>query len=208
LPSPPPRLWAHRIEQEADLAARKPPVRVKFRYVPLQAVSTELKLAVLVGEDTGFFVHGPLDVDALWEAIGQWRQGKRLRGASTITQQLAKNLFLTNQRSWLRKLDELRFAWRLERELPKRRIFELYLNVIELGTGIYGVDAAARHYYGMPAADLDMARAASLAATIPNPTMSNPTTLTDAYFDRRAAIVERMNRLGHLRAVLARLARK
>jgi len=204
----PPRVWAYRLDREAELKATQPNVVSRFRYVPLQSVSTELKLAVLVGEDTGFFVHGPIDVDAVWEALLQWQHGRKLRGASTITQQLAKNLFLTNERSWLRKADELRLAYWLERRLSKRRIFELYLNVIELGTGIWGIDAAARHYYSVPAASLSAEQSASIAAAIPNPTVSNPDTNTGGWRARRAAIVERMERLGYLRHVLTRLARK
>lgn len=204
----PPRVWAHRLDRDAEYADAQPPVQTRFRYVSLQGVSTDLKLAVLVGEDTGFFVHGPIDIDAVWEAIMQWRDGRKLRGASTITQQLAKNLFLSNQRSWLRKVDELRLAWWLEKRLSKRRIFELYLNIIELGPGLYGVDAASRAYFGTPAASLSAEQAASLAAAIPNPIQSNPSTTTGGWRARRAAIVERMERLGHLRTVLARLARK
>ncbi|RYF39235.1 MAG: hypothetical protein EOO38_23595, partial [Cytophagaceae bacterium] len=130
----------------------------------------------------------------------QWVQGKRqLRGASTISQQLAKNLFLSNERSWWRKVDELRLAWWLERELSKRRLFELYINIIELGPETYGVEAAARMYFGRPAADLNVDEAAGLAAGIPGPLTANPKTRTRAWQLRKQAITQHMQHLDILR---------
>ena len=205
----PPAPWAHRRAQEEHaLEDGEAPAPTRWRYVPSHAMSMELKLAVLVAEDTGFFSHGAVDLSAVREAIDQWRAGRRLRGASTISQQLAKNLFLSADRSWVRKLNELRMAWWLERNLSKARIFELYLNVIELGPGVYGVDAAARFYYGVTAAEVDTEQAASLAAAIPAPTVSNPQSNTKAFKRRRAAVVDRMHRLRFLRTVLQQFARR
>ena len=204
----PPSPWAHRREQEEDLADADPPIVTRWRYVPSHAMSMELKLAVLVAEDTGFFSHGAVDLGAVREAIEQWRSGRRLRGASTISQQLAKNLFLSADRSWLRKVNELRMAWWLERHLSKARIFELYLNIIELGPGVYGVDAASRYYYGVTASEVDGEQAASIAAAIPAPTVSNPQSNTKAYKRRRSAVSDRMHRLRFLRTVLEQFARR
>lgn len=201
----PPRVWAYRQDQESLQKGAKAPIRTQFHYVPLQAISQDLKLAVLVGEDVSFFSHGPLDVDELRDAVESWLlHGKRLRGASTISQQLAKNLFLSTERTFLRKLDELRLAWWLERTLSKRRIFELYLNIIELGPGIYGVDAAARVYFQSTAGAIGQLQAASIAATIPGPTHANPSTATRAWKHRRGLIVDRMHQMDYMRIVLGR----
>lgn len=196
----PPATWAHRADRLREAQRAAPGQASHWRYVPLVQVASDLKLAILVGEDTSFFGHGPLDPEAMWEAVAQWLRGRRqLRGASTISQQLAKNLFLSNERSWWRKVDELRLAFWLEREFSKRRIFELYVNVIELGPGIYGVDAAAQYYFGRSAAALDAEQAASLAASIPGPLISNAKTQTRAWDRRRQAIVARMQHLDILR---------
>lgn len=196
----PPKDWAHRLDQIREAQEAHRPYHISWQYVPLSQVASDLKLAILVGEDTGFFGHGPLDPEAMWEAVEQWLDGQhRLRGASTISQQLAKNLFLSNARSWVRKVDELRLAFWLERELSKRRIFELYINVIEFGPGIYGVEAASQFYFGHSARALTPGEAASLAASIPGPLQSNPKTQTKAWTRRRQAIVSRMQRLDILR---------
>lgn len=192
--------WAHRLDQVREAQAAQKPFRVRYQYVSMANVASDLKLAIVVGEDTGFFGHGPIDPEAMWEAIEQWMSGKRrLRGASTITQQLAKNLFLSNARSWVRKVDEFRLAYWLEQELSKRRIFEVYMNIIELGPGVYGVEAASQYYFGHSAQTLTAAEAASLAAAIPGPLRDNPKSQTRAWRRRREAIVERMARLDILR---------
>lgn len=202
-----PKMWSFRHLQEQLVAAKSPDgtVRSRYSYVPLSAVAIDMQVAALVGEDFAFFDHGPVDVEALWEAVDDWRDGKRLRGASTITQQLAKNLFLSPDRTWWRKIDELRLAYWLERHYSKRRILELYLNVIELGPGIYGVEAAAQYYFGTSAAHLSADQAAALAATIPSPKKQNPRTGVRRYHYRRQVIAARMRVAEHLRSYVRRL---
>jgi monofunctional biosynthetic peptidoglycan transglycosylase len=166
-------------------------------WVPLDKISQNLERAVLAGEDTNFTTHHGFDYEAMqkaWEQAQQEAQkeaGKEAdndpgwipattafkRGASTITQQLAKNLYLSSQRSFVRKGQEAVLTIFLERELSKRRILELYLNVIEWGEGIYGAEAAAQHYFHKSAAALTAPEAAFLSAMIPNPrTVFNPQT--------------------------------
>jgi monofunctional biosynthetic peptidoglycan transglycosylase len=180
---------------------------VEHRYVPLGAISTELQLAVLVGEDIDYFGHGPLDLDAIVEAIETRKPGARLRGASTITQQLAKNLFLSPERTLWRKLREARLAWWMERRLGKRRILELYLNVVEFGPGLFGAEAASRHYFGVGASALDAEQAAGLAAAIPSPGRDNPATDSRRWRFRRSLILRRMGNAEWLKSLLARLNR-
>jgi monofunctional biosynthetic peptidoglycan transglycosylase len=127
-----------------------------------------------VGEDIGFFQHNGFAVDEIRTAMEQALRGERLRGASTITQQLAKNLWLSPSRNPLRKLKEALLTWQLEHVLTKRRILELYLNVVEFGPGIYGAEAAARHYFAEPASMLTERQAAQLAAALPRPSDWHP----------------------------------
>jgi len=145
-------------------------------WTPLELFPDELKWAVIVAEDANFYEHGGVDMTALKEALKYDLKHKRMRyGASTITQQLAKNLFLSRDKSVLRKLRELVLATRMERELTKGRILELYLNVVELGPLVYGFGHAAEHHFGMPVEYLTPAEAAFLAATLPGPRVAfNP----------------------------------
>jgi len=154
--------------REAADQGRKP--RRVQRWVRYEAVSANLRKAVLVAEDDAFWTHDGVDVEQLKESFeANLEKGKAARGGSTITQQLAKNLYLSPSRNPLRKLRELIIARRLEHELSKTRIFELYLNDIEWGDGIYGADAAARHYFGTSASSLDPDQAALMAGAIVNP---------------------------------------
>ncbi|HYB24744.1 MAG TPA: biosynthetic peptidoglycan transglycosylase, partial [Solirubrobacteraceae bacterium] len=177
--------------------------RIEFRYVPLAEISAELPLAVLVNEDINFFGHGPVDVQEIWGVVSERRLGARLRGASTISQQLARTLFLSPERTLWRKLKELRLAWWLERRLGKRRVLELYLNVVEFGPGVFGAEAASMRYLGVGCRDLDTGQAASLAAAIPAPGRDNPATGTERWEFRRTTIVNRMANAGWLRDLLA-----
>lgn len=145
-----------------------------YRPVSLDHIPSDLLLAVIAGEDTRFYEHSGLDWEAIQEALRESQKTDELRGASTITQQLVKNLFMTTHRSYLRKGLEVPLALVADRLLSKRRILELYVNVIEWGPGIYGVEAAARHHYGIPAARLNRTQSASLAACIPNPLVRTP----------------------------------
>ena len=160
-------------EEEARAKGRK--ARVAQAWVPLSRISRHLIHAVLSSEDQGFFGHEGVDWKAIEESIETNVEKKRFaRGGSTITQQLAKNLYFGTRRSLVRKARELVVTRWLEADLAKARILALYLNLIEWGDGIYGCEAAARHWYGKPASDLSVAEAAGLAAMIPNPRRINP----------------------------------
>jgi monofunctional biosynthetic peptidoglycan transglycosylase len=154
--------------------ARARGVEVEWRWVSSAAISIDLKKAVLVSEDLSFFNHRGFDPHEIRIAAREALEGKRVRGASTITQQLAKNLWLTPSRSPTRKMREIVLTRQLEKHLSKRRILEIYLNVVEFGPGIYGAEAAARHYYGVGAADLGPEQAAYLAASLPRPSKWHP----------------------------------
>lgn len=149
------------------------PRRVQ-QWVPYSRISPHLKRAVLVAEDAGFWGHEGIDLVEIRKALeSDWERGGLMRGASTITQQLAKNLYLSPTRNPFRKLSELLITRRLEHELSKTRIFELYLNDIEWGDGIWGAEAAARTYFGIPASAVGPDQAALMAGAIVNPRVLN-----------------------------------
>ena len=185
------------MELRADEAAREGrTVRHVHRWVPYSRISQNLKRAVLVAEDSAFWEHEGIDVEQIRESIQvNWEQGQPIRGASTITQQLAKNLYLSPSRNPLRKLRELIIARRLEAALPKARIFEIYLNVIEWGDGIWGADAAARTYFGVSAAGLSREQAALLAGAIINPRVLNPARPNARLARRRQIVLSRMGQV-------------
>lgn len=168
---------------------------VAWRWVPYERISPQLKQAVLVAEDINFHSHKGFEWEEMRRAIEDTREeGKPLRGASTLTQQLAKNLWLSPSRNPWRKVKEALLTMQLERHLDKRRILELYLNVAELGPGIYGAEAAARHYFGKPAADLTPREAAALAASLPHPSTWHPGSDSSTYRRRVDRIARRMAR--------------
>ena len=149
-------------------------LRYEHRPVPYDRISPHLKRAVLVAEDAGFWGHQGIDLEEIKKSLEtDWERGVFMRGASTITQQLAKNLYLSPTRNPLRKLTELFITRRLEHELSKTRIFELYLNNIEWGDGIWGAEAAAQHYFGIPASAVTPDQAALMAGAIINPRVLN-----------------------------------
>ena len=163
------------------------------RWVGYTHVSAELKRAVLVAEDDAFFQHEGVDFEQLQESLEtDWARGRFSRGASTITQQLAKNLYLSPSKNPLRKLRELIIARRLEAELKKARILEIYLNVIEWGDGVYGAEAAAQTYFHQPASTLSATQAALLAGAIVNPRLLNPAKPTARLLRRQQLILRRM----------------
>ena len=148
----------------------KPGARLRYTWVPYSRISEHLKRAVVAAEDAKFLDHEGFDWEAIQKAIEKnERRGRVVAGASTITQQLAKNLFLSGSRSWLRKGQEAVITWMMERTMSKRRILELYLNVAEWGDGIFGAEAAARYHFGIPAAALGPEQSAWLAAILPSP---------------------------------------
>jgi len=153
-----------------DRYMEKTGARVQHVWVPYRRISAHLKRAVVAAEDARFLDHEGFDWDAIQKAMQKnEKRGKVVAGASTISQQLAKNLFLSGSRSWLRKGEEAIITWMMERTLSKRRILELYLNFAEWGEGVFGAEAAARHHFGRPAAVLGPAEAAWLAAILPSP---------------------------------------
>src|SRR4051794_6027723 len=179
--------------RDAESRAKgKPPRRVQ-RWVAYGRISPDLKRAVLVAEDDAFWQHEGVDFEQMQASLEtDWARGRFSRGGSTITQQLAKNLYLSPSKNPVRKLRELVIARRLEAELSKARIFELYLNVIEWGDGIYGAEAAARAYFHTSAASLDAGESALLAAAIVNPRLLNPARPGARLLRRQQLILRRM----------------
>jgi monofunctional biosynthetic peptidoglycan transglycosylase len=181
-----------------DLRAREAraqgrPVRRVQQWVPYTRISQHLKRAVIVAEDSAFFEHEGIDLEEIRESIRvSVERGSPIRGASTITQQLAKNLYLSPSRDPLRKLRELIITRRLEVALQKARIFEIYLNVIEWGDQVWGAEAAARTYFGVPAAALSREQAALLAGAIINPRLYSPAHPPRRLLGRQRIILARM----------------
>src|SRR5436305_2838524 len=174
------------------LARGKPPRRIQ-RWVSYRQISPNLTRAVLVAEDAAFWQHEGVDVEQLQESFSKdWAQGRFARGGSTITQQLAKNLYLSPAKDPLRKLRELIIARRLEAELKKARILELYLNVIEWGDGIWGAEAASRVYFRSSASELGPIESALLAGAIINPRLLNPARPSTRLLRRQQLILRRM----------------
>ena len=174
------------------LAKGRTPRQIQ-QWINYRRISSHLKRAVLVAEDAAFWQHDGIDYDELQKSIElDWARGQLVRGASTITQQLAKNLFLSPSRNPARKLRELIITRRLEAELAKARILELYLNVIEWGDGIYGVEAASEHYFGQSASALAPSSSALLAGAIINPRVLNPAHPTARLLRRQQMILKRM----------------
>jgi monofunctional biosynthetic peptidoglycan transglycosylase len=166
--------------------------RVKQEWVPLAAISPYVVKAVIIAEDDKFWSHEGFDFEAIQKALEKDLKKRGLKaGGSTISQQLAKNLFLTPARNPVRKLKEAILTWRLERNLTKRRIIEIYLNVVEWGDGIFGIEAAARHYFGKSAASLSAYEAVSLAAVLPSPLRYNPVA-KGPYVESRAEALYRI----------------
>ena len=218
---PPPAWYRHHFPREtAFMAMRRrlaegPEKPRRYQPVPLNQIARAMQDAALVGEDHRFYVHGGLDFQEIRKALGYrrddftwsdpkdrsefrralggaWNRRDRVRGASTITQQLAKNLYLSPSRNPLRKVKEIVTAWRLEAALGKPRILELYLNVVELGPEIWGVEAASRAYFRRPAKSLTSDQAASLAATLPSPLRANPGSRAGQIRWRQQLILRRM----------------
>ena len=176
---------------EAHSAGRR--FSIRQRWIPYSQISPNLRRAVIVTEDAAFFEHNGIDLDEIKASFEKnWEEGAMLRGGSTITQQLAKNLYLSPSRNPARKLRELLIARRLETAMSKRRIFELYLNLIEWGDGIFGCEVAAQTYFGKSAADLTVEEAALMAGAIINPREHNPARPTKRLLQRQQIILRRL----------------
>ncbi len=198
--------------REERLRRQGRPVRRRWVWVPLSRISPYLIQAVLIAEDEKFFQHEGFDWESMRKALEtNIRRRRIVFGGSTITQQLAKNLFLSPERSLVRKLREAAIAYKLERDLSKKRILELYLNVVEWGPGIYGAEAAARVYFHKSASELELAEAIRLASVLPNPHRFSPRDdASRRLLRKRRVIARRMLRRGWVdeptyRAVLAEL---
>jgi monofunctional biosynthetic peptidoglycan transglycosylase len=191
----------HNPESTAFMRARleilredNPRARLRQQWVPYQRISGHLKRAIVAAEDAKFVTHNGFDWDGIQKAYEKnLREGEIVAGGSTITQQLAKNLFFSGERAWWRKAQEAAVAVMLETIMSKRRILEIYLNVIEWGDGVFGAEAAARYHYGTSAAGLTPEQAARLTAMVPSPRRYGPASDT-AYLQRRTqTILARMN---------------
>jgi monofunctional biosynthetic peptidoglycan transglycosylase len=178
----------------AHLREDDPHARIQYAWISYRRISPHLKRAVVAAEDAKFLQHSGFDWDGMRNALERnVREGEVVAGGSTITQQLAKNLFLSGARTWWRKAQEAAIAVMIEIVMEKRRILELYLNVAEWGDAVFGVEAAARHHFGIAAMDLSPAQAARLAAMLPSPRRYTPGRTT-SYLDKRTAtILARMN---------------
>ena len=162
----------HREKEWSEKGLKR---RIVKEWVPLSRISPYLLKAVLIAEDDKFWKHEGFDFESIQKAIEKDLQAGRFKfGGSTISQQLARNLYLSPEKSLFRKAAEAVLTWKMERTLSKRRILEIYLNVVEWGEGIFGAEAAARHHFGKSARDLSPEEAARLAAVLPNPRRYNP----------------------------------
>lgn len=183
-------------EYEAQRAENDNLPKLRWKPVPLTSISKSMRRAVIVAEDSRFYEHEGFDVDALQDAWEYNLEHRKLGfGGSTLSQQLAKNLFLTPSRNPLRKWHEVWLTLALEQQLSKRRILELYLNVAEFGPGIYGVEAASRKYWGISARQLGVDQAVELAASLPGPKSHNPATRTK-FFKNKVRKISRHMRAG------------
>jgi monofunctional biosynthetic peptidoglycan transglycosylase len=166
----------------------------QWQWVPGSDISVHLKRAVVAAEDMEFFQHSGFSTHEMRAAVEEALEGGELRGASTITQQLAKNLWLSPSKNPLRKLKEAVLTRQLEKHLTKERILTLYLNVVEFGPGVFGAEAAARRYFEKPALDLDEWESAMLAAGLPRPATWNPESGSDRYLTMATLIQMRVER--------------
>jgi monofunctional biosynthetic peptidoglycan transglycosylase len=195
----PPRTTAFMEQRRKELRREGKNDTIDYAWVSYGRIAPSLRRAVLVAEDNEFYEHGGVDVKAMQEAIKKdWEKKRVTQGGSTITQQLAKNLYLSSSRNPIRKLKEYILARSLENHLTKKRILELYLNVVEMGERVYGAEAAARHYFDVPASALSPQQAALLAGCLPNPRAMDPSHPNKRLRSRQSMILSRMRRWGYL----------
>ena len=180
--------------QLSVLREKNPKAQQQHKWVPYSRISNNLKRAVIASEDSNFAEHEGIDWEAMEKAYEKnAKKGKVVAGGSTISQQLAKNLFLSGERSYLRKAQEVVITYMLEFLMDKERILEIYLNVVEWGTGVFGAEAAAQHYYGISAAALNPAQAARLAVMLPRPRYYDKNRGSSYLEKRTELILRRMN---------------
>lgn len=178
-----------------DSFANRPFQAIDYHWVSSENISPHAALAVIAGEDQQFFNHNGFDIKSIISSITVYNRGGRLRGASTISQQTAKNLFLTPSKSFIRKGLEAWFTCLLELLWDKGRILEVYLNIAEFGDHLFGIEAASRHYFGIPAKHLSRAQSAMLAATLPNPIRLKATQPSNYLIRRQQWILRQMGNL-------------
>ncbi len=176
-----------------------PEENIKHNWVPIEEISNNLKVAVIASEDQNFPTHNGFDVEAIEKAMENNKQGKRVRGASSISQQTAKNVFLWPHRSWVRKGFEVYFTFHIETFWSKERILEVYLNSIEMGKGVYGAEAASRSWFNKPASALNPHEAAAIAAILPNPRQYSANPASNFIHGRKTWIVRQMRNMGPLK---------
>ncbi|QCR21677.1 monofunctional biosynthetic peptidoglycan transglycosylase [Pontibacter sp. SGAir0037] len=193
--SPPATLHMIQRRAEGGKAGKEDP-EIRYRFVRLEEMSEQLPLAVVASEDQLFLQHNGFDFEAIQDAFKRNRKGKQIRGGSTISQQVAKNVFLWHGRSYLRKGVEAYFTVLIELLWSKQRILEVYLNIAEMGDGVFGVEAASRKYFRKPAKQVSREQAALLAAVLPNPIIYSAQRPSGYVLTKRARIVRAMRRLG------------
>ena len=172
------------------------PLKLAHRWVPLDSIHPSLPQAVWASEDQNFFNHNGFDFDAIEKALKEQEEKGRVRGASTISQQTAKNVFLWPESSWIRKAFEVYFTILIETFWSKHRIMEVYLNTIEMGNGIYGAEAVSLEHFGCHARDLDANRSALIAASLPNPLTFDSAHPSAYMYKRQRKILKQMRNLG------------
>ncbi|MSP64370.1 MAG: monofunctional biosynthetic peptidoglycan transglycosylase [Ignavibacteria bacterium] len=184
--------------RKEESANSKNKFNIKYKWVPSRNISNHLKNAIIIAEDGTFYTHEGVDWHEIEESVEAfYKRDKPLRGASTITQQLVKNLYLSPSRNPLRKMKEWIITIRMERLLSKKRILEIYMNVIEWGNGIFGAEQASQIYYGKSASQLTRDEAIRLAAAIPNPRKMNPHSKSKGYLRRVDRLTARMSKSGY-----------
>ena len=191
-----PPLTALMLERKIEAWQAGEPLELKRTWQPYRLLSDDLKMAVIASEDQKFADHLGFDVDSIRKAFAHNEQGGSLRGASTISQQVAKNLFLWSDRSWARKALEAWFTLWIELLWPKERILEVYLNSVEWGNGIFGADAAAMHHFNKSARFISAQQAALMAAVLPNPRVWSPAKPTSYLNNRATWIRQQIRQLG------------
>lgn len=190
-----PPIWMWKIQRHWSPPDNYP-AQIHHHWVPWQSISKQMKLAVIAAEDQLYPQHYGFDLESIWEALKSNSQGKRIRGASTISQQTAKNLFLWPGKNLLRKGIEAWFTVLMETLLGKKRILEIYLNIVEFGPGIFGVEAGSQQFYGKSAQTLTRREAAQLAAVLPNPYRFHVQKASSYVIQRTSWIEQQMRQLG------------